>query len=126
MKTKLNAHWKPGRIEMLNGFILFIYVSFSQFLKLFLFNLLQDVSNVTKIIEEREQKCQSLKMTAQPIPIIVGTYKSYQCFVSVNEQLYKVENPLKAVDLCFKVIPWNPYQPGYSYKEVYSIIFIPS
>jgi hypothetical protein len=64
---------------------------------------LQDASFLIKKLEERRMKCQDLKITAQPIPVVVGKYKAYQCFVCVDDQLYKLEDPLKAVDICFKI-----------------------
>lgn len=43
------------------------------------------------------------KLPTQPIPVIVGTDpENYACYVSINGILYKTENVLKTVDVCFK------------------------
>ncbi|KYM97728.1 hypothetical protein ALC62_11588, partial [Cyphomyrmex costatus] len=56
-------------------------------------------------LQTRQDKLANFHLTAQPLPIIVGsnidTIES--CYVSVNDILYKVDTPLRAVDLCFKI-----------------------
>lgn len=43
-------------------------------------------------------------MTTQPLPVIIGELdKITGCYICVNEIRYKVESPLKAVDVCFKI-----------------------
>lgn len=55
-------------------------------------------------LEQRRNKLASFGLTAQPIPIIVGEIDNItSSFVSINNILYKVETPLKAVDISFKV-----------------------
>lgn len=53
----------------------------------------------------RQDKLASFHLTTQPLPIIVGsdigTIES--CYVSVNDILYKIDTPLRAIDLCFKI-----------------------
>ncbi|KAF2905265.1 hypothetical protein ILUMI_00916 [Ignelater luminosus] len=76
-------HWKPSKRELIDGFVLFIH----------------DISDLNKKIEERQTKCEQFKIPVQPIPIVVGPYGHCQCFVSVDDVLYGVENPIKAIDV---------------------------
>ncbi|KAF2890398.1 hypothetical protein ILUMI_15775 [Ignelater luminosus] len=80
-------HWKPSKRELIDGFVLFIH----------------DISDLNKKIEKRQTKCEQFKIPVQPIPIVVGPYGHCQCFVSVDDVLYGVENPIKAIDVCFKI-----------------------
>lgn len=62
-----------------------------------------------------------MKLTAQPIPITVGL-DDITAYVSINEILYKVETPLKAVDLCFKV--FHAINANYPYEVEACWMFI--
>lgn len=57
-------------------------------------------------IDERKKKLSAFGLTLQPIPIIVGSSldEITNCYVLVDDHMYEVPTPLKAVDLCFKTI----------------------
>lgn len=65
----------------------------------------QVADDLQRELQTRQDKLASFHLTAQPLPILVGsdigTIES--CYVSVNDILYKVDTPLRAVDLCFKI-----------------------
>lgn len=53
----------------------------------------------------RKKKYVTHGLTEQPFPIIVGSFDNITaCYVAVNDICYKVENPLKAIDITFKII----------------------
>lgn len=57
-------------------------------------------------IEERKKKLLGFGLTLQPTPILVGSTldEITNCYVLVDDHMYEVPTPLKAVDLCFKII----------------------
>ncbi|KAB0799883.1 hypothetical protein PPYR_07763 [Photinus pyralis] len=58
--------------------------------------------DLRKVLEEREKRHQIHKTTEQPQIIIIGNVANPKNFVKINEVLYEVECPLKALDICFK------------------------
>lgn len=87
---KSGDHYRPTKHEMSQGFILF----------------LTDGGHIRPHLEERQEKLKRHKLTCQPIPIIVGPtlHQISASYVSINDTLYKVETPLKAVDITFKIL----------------------
>lgn len=66
----------------------------------------QNTQDIQAEIEKREVKYKKLNLTFQPSPIIVGEDLDHivASYVRVNDILYTVETPLKAVEVTFKVI----------------------
>lgn len=56
-------------------------------------------------LKQRKEKYEKLKITLQPLPIIIGRDLDNieASYVNVNNVLYNIDNPLKAVDICFKI-----------------------
>ncbi|XP_031328116.1 uncharacterized protein LOC116159299 [Photinus pyralis] len=89
IKTKkVGLHWRPSKIESLNGFIIFV----------------KESSDVQSVLEERQRKLASFKLTTQPVPVVVCKQidSIESCYVSINTELLKVDTLLKAVDITFK------------------------
>ncbi|KYQ46570.1 hypothetical protein ALC60_14429 [Trachymyrmex zeteki] len=81
--------WRPSKIEMRKGFLLHVKIA----------------GDLQRELQTRRDKLASFHLTAQPLPIIVGSNINTieSCYVSVNDILYKVDTPLRAIDLCFKI-----------------------
>lgn len=74
----------------------------------------------------RQEKYEQYGLTAQPVPIWVGSFQNIDAsYVNINDQIYKVESPVKAIDVCFKLyfaleakyppeatLPWLLIQKG--------------
>ncbi|CAG9816584.1 unnamed protein product [Phaedon cochleariae] len=65
---------------------------------------LQSIADIQPNLVYKRNKYSQLKLTMQPIPILVGQsiLNIEKSFVSVNDSLWEMESPLKAIDLCFK------------------------
>ncbi|CAH0547975.1 unnamed protein product [Brassicogethes aeneus] len=69
------------------------------------FLLLENINDLEPELSLRASKYANYKLTSQPIPVIIGESLSNieGCYVCFNDIRYRVDTPLKAVDLCFKV-----------------------
>lgn len=58
------------------------------------------------MLNRKREKALALGLQVQPCVIIVGSdYENIESFfVSINQLLYPVENIIKAIDICYKVI----------------------
>lgn len=75
---------------------------------------------------KRQEKYESLGLTAQPLPIWIGNIDNIQAsYININDITYKRESPLKAIDVAIKVyfalnadypfeakLPWLLLQQG--------------
>lgn len=61
--------------------------------------------DVNTALEERKNKLAKYNLTPQPVPVIVATpeFKVSANYVSIDNNLYKIETPEKAIDICFKI-----------------------
>ncbi|XP_036148758.1 uncharacterized protein LOC105835274 isoform X2 [Monomorium pharaonis] len=89
VKFDKNKLWKPSIAESISGFILHI----------------KTPGDIEIEIQQKRNKALELKQTVQPFIIIVGLslrqIDSY--YVVVDDVLYKLDNILKAIDICFKI-----------------------
>ncbi|KAF5284390.1 hypothetical protein FQA39_LY17065 [Lamprigera yunnana] len=99
----ITTKWKPSKSVIDDGFIMRVKVNynFSYFLKLSM--RLQDLYGA---VEQSKLILKTLKLIFQFIPIIVGWNLDHiqHTYVRVNNVLYNVETPLKAIDTTFKAI----------------------
>ncbi|KYN00534.1 hypothetical protein ALC62_08692, partial [Cyphomyrmex costatus] len=92
-RVKINKSkiWKPSIAESISGFLLHTKVSI--------------FSNIEEEIKQRRTKAFQFKQTVQPFIIMVGPslkeIESY--YVIVDDVFYKLDNILKAIDICFKI-----------------------
>ncbi|XP_030755825.1 uncharacterized protein LOC115882120 isoform X1 [Sitophilus oryzae] len=85
---KSKNKWRPSKLEAKEGFIIHV----------------KSAADVEITLEQRKDKYQAFGLTAQPVPIWVGELKNIVAsYVSVNDAVYKVESPLKAIDVTFKL-----------------------
>jgi len=66
--------------------------------------LLQNISEIKNELANRLQKYEPFKLTLSPQAVLVGDDEDSieKSFVRINDVLYEVENPLKALDITFK------------------------
>lgn len=82
------SQWKPSKLETQESFVVHLKVT----------------SDVGPHLERRKNKHAHLNETSQPLVIIVGGNLSrYECLISLNDQLYSVDNLSKAIDVTFKI-----------------------
>lgn len=66
---------------------------------------MQAINDIDIKLQQRSELYRINTRTAQPIPVIVGNFQniiaSYVCFDDVR---YRLENPIRCVDTCFKII----------------------
>ncbi|CAG9814447.1 unnamed protein product [Phaedon cochleariae] len=62
------------------------------------------IADIQPNLVYKRNKYSQLKLTMQPIPILVGKsiLNIEKSFVSVNDILWEMESPLKVIDLCFE------------------------
>ncbi|XP_025201441.1 uncharacterized protein LOC112598971, partial [Melanaphis sacchari] len=89
--TKKN--WRPSKLEIKQGFIHYI----------------NDISQLREIDDAKWAKNKLLKLTVQPYMVFVGPELGTQdrlevssFYVVINQNFFKLESALKAVDICFK------------------------
>ncbi|XP_011688830.1 PREDICTED: uncharacterized protein LOC105450593 [Wasmannia auropunctata] len=82
-------NWRPSRKESEEGFLLH----------------LNTIADFETRLQEQTAKLQSFGQPSQPITVIIGPSfdEIRQCLVVIDTFRYKVETPLKAVDLVFKL-----------------------
>lgn len=60
-----------------------------------------------EVDNEKWEKCKQLQITVQPYIVFVHPELQYleisSYYVIINKKFYKLESPLKSVDICFKV-----------------------
>lgn len=66
---------------------------------IFFLIILQNVNDLNNIKNQKVEKAFSLGLTVQPYIVIVDNTISYTV---VNDLLFKLETPIKALDICFK------------------------
>ncbi|XP_048514049.1 uncharacterized protein LOC125501699 [Athalia rosae] len=81
--------WKPSCAESINGFILHVKVP----------------GDLEMARDQQREKMAKIKQPLQPYVIVLGPRLSAieHSYVNVDETLYLVESPLKAVDICYKI-----------------------
>lgn len=74
--------------------------------KIMFFIVLQVIGDVKTRLHERDEKLSFYALTRQPVVILVGpSFKEIEVmYVVVNNIWYNFQLPLKAVDLCFKIL----------------------
>ncbi|CAG9818738.1 unnamed protein product [Phaedon cochleariae] len=83
-----NTSWRPSKMEIQEGFILFV----------------KNVADIQPHLFYKRNKYEKLKLTMQPIPIFIGENytKIEKSFVSISDIFWEVQSPLQAIDICFK------------------------
>lgn len=68
------------------------------------FYVFQISSDIEPMIQRKRDKMQELKLTVQPFVIVQGPSieEIKAVYVSVDKLLFKVDNVLKGLDICFK------------------------
>ncbi|XP_031332459.1 uncharacterized protein LOC116162857 [Photinus pyralis] len=82
--------WRPSKIEVSEGFVIH----------------LKSISELKTIVEAKVNKLDKFGLTLQPTPVLIGEEISTirDSYVYVSGHLYQVSTPIKAIDICFKVI----------------------
>uniref|UniRef100_A0A2S2NVE9 SAM domain-containing protein n=1 Tax=Schizaphis graminum TaxID=13262 RepID=A0A2S2NVE9_SCHGA len=82
-KDCMPSVWRPSKVEQAAAFITFI----------------PDVSELKTLHNSKIEKALQFGLTLQPYVVIVG---SNEIFTVVNNIYFKLETPLKGLDVCFK------------------------
>lgn len=78
--------------------------------------LLQTAADVTRVRLQTRNFAATIKLTVQPYIITVGPDDTVnEIYICVDETLYKVDNIIKALDLCFKA--FHVFQLSYPFAS---------
>jgi len=88
-RKKGGKSWRPSRAEIRDGFI----------------THLQSVAELKETVDRRRDKFASLSLTLQPFVVVVGPTIDaiHSIYVVVEDNFFKVDNVLTAIDTCFKM-----------------------
>lgn len=87
-KTDLGPSSCPSKAESQSSFLLII----------------QSLQELQPVLARRSEKLKKYGLSLQPLPVIIGSSENFEkCFTILDTVIYEVENPLKALDLIFKI-----------------------
>ncbi|CAH0562823.1 unnamed protein product [Brassicogethes aeneus] len=82
-----SKNWRPSKLEVQESFVLYI----------------SKIGFLNEKIEERKTRLHSLGLTVQPFIVCIGEQTITSSFVVIDDIKYKLETPIKALDVAFKV-----------------------
>ncbi|GJQ68607.1 hypothetical protein Trydic_g17157 [Trypoxylus dichotomus] len=87
VRTKRHQkNWRPSKIEVQQSFFLHV----------------QDYGGLKKAVSRRKSILKQNGETMQPLVVVQGDNNNFQSYVMIDDIVYTLESPLKAVDTCFK------------------------
>ncbi|KAF5278697.1 hypothetical protein FQR65_LT15585 [Abscondita terminalis] len=85
-QKKRSSVGKYSKVEIQNSFVTHV----------------EHEEDLNVIFEQREARLRLLKATEQPSVYFIGELQNPRAILKINEVIYELETPVKAVDTCFK------------------------